>query len=180
VSSRRWPKALALDPNAALANLGASYALLVAGRCDESVAQYRRTLELLPYRPDTWWDLGMAYACQGDSAGARESFRKAATLRGDADPKPGPIELGLAGQPGAARKLAAERGDAYFGRMRSIFAVYSLSAIGERDWAFRYLEKAMKERDPELVWLKIDPRLKNLRDDPRLARYLKQLGLTAP
>lgn len=170
-------QALDIDPNSVLTNLGYSYALLIAGQCDRAIAQYRRTLELVPLRPDTWWDLGMAYACKGDSAGAMESFRKAGVLRGVAEPRAGPIELGLAGHSDAGRKLAAERGDAYFNRARSIFAVYSLSVIGERDWAFRYLDKAMKERDPELVWLKIDPRLKNLRDDPRVVPYLKQLGL---
>ena len=170
-------QALDIDPNSVLTNMGYSYALLIAGQCDRAIGQYRRTLELVPSRPDTWWDLGMAYACKGDSAGAMESFRKAGRVRGFADWRPGPIELGLAGQADAGRKLAAERGDAYFNRMRSIFAVYSLSVIGERDWAFRYLDKAMKERDPELVWLKIDSRLKNLRDDPRIVPYLKQLGL---
>ncbi|MDP2999395.1 MAG: tetratricopeptide repeat protein, partial [Bryobacterales bacterium] len=170
-------QALDIDPNSVLINLGYSYALLITGQCDRAIGQYRRTLELVPSRPDTWWDLGMAYACKGDSAGAMESFRKAGSMRAAADWRPGPIELGLAGQFDAGRKLAAQRGDAYFSRMRSIFAVYSLSVIGERDWAFRYLQKAMKERDPELVWLKIDPRLKNLRDDPRVVPYLKQLGL---
>ncbi len=170
-------QALDIDPNAVLSNMGASYVLLIAGKCDESIAQYRRTLELIPYRPDTWWDLGMAYACKGDSTGAMESFRKAASVRGSTDWRPGPIELGLTGQVDAARKLAAERGDAYFNRIRSIFAVYALSVIGERDWAFRYLDKAFRERDPELVWLKIDLRLKNLRDDPRIVPYVKRLGL---
>ena len=49
--------------------------------------------------------------------------------------------------------------------------------LGEKDKAFRWLEKAYEERKTDLVWLKISPEWDNLRSDPRFADLVWRVGL---
>lgn len=52
------------------------------------------------------------------------------------------------------------------------------TALGEKDEAFRWLERAYAEHDGDLCILKVDPRLDSLRADPRFASLVKRVGLT--
>jgi adenylate cyclase len=49
--------------------------------------------------------------------------------------------------------------------------------LGEKDKAFRLLEKAYEERDAKLFLLKVDPRFDCLRPDPRFTDLLRRIGL---
>ena len=51
------------------------------------------------------------------------------------------------------------------------------AALGDKTRAFEWLEKAYAERSEDIVFLKIDPRLKSLRPDPRFADLLRRVGL---
>ena len=57
-----------------------------------------------------------------------------------------------------------------------VAAAYALA--GDKDNAFKWLDKAYQERDGEdITLLKCDPSYKNLRGDPRFADLLRRLGL---
>ncbi len=56
----------------------------------------------------------------------------------------------------------------------SMAVVYS--ALGENDQAFDWLEKAYRERDVRLTFLKTDPKWDLLRTDARFAEILKRVG----
>jgi Flp pilus assembly protein TadD len=51
------------------------------------------------------------------------------------------------------------------------------SALGEKDVAFFWLERAFRERSAWRCYIKVDPRLDGLRNDGRFKTYLKQAGL---
>jgi hypothetical protein len=51
------------------------------------------------------------------------------------------------------------------------------AALGEKDQAFEWLRKACDERDPHVIWLKVDPTLENLRSDPRFTQVLRDMKL---
>ncbi len=51
------------------------------------------------------------------------------------------------------------------------------AALGDRDRAFGLLARAFEERDPEVLYLKVDPRADPLRNDPRFAGFLERLGV---
>jgi TolB-like protein/DNA-binding winged helix-turn-helix (wHTH) protein/Tfp pilus assembly protein PilF len=51
------------------------------------------------------------------------------------------------------------------------------AALGEKDLAFQWLEKAMEEHDPAMARLRVDPMMDPLRDDPRFQDYLDRLNL---
>jgi len=58
----------------------------------------------------------------------------------------------------------------------TIATIYA--GLGEKDQAFKWLEKAFEERDIWLMNLKVDPVLKNLRSDQRFANLLQRIGLS--
>jgi hypothetical protein len=49
------------------------------------------------------------------------------------------------------------------------------AGLGDKDEAFRWLEKAFEERSHWLVWLRLDPRWDNLRGDPRFAEMVGRM-----
>jgi serine/threonine protein kinase len=50
------------------------------------------------------------------------------------------------------------------------------AGLAGREKAFEWFERAYEERNAELVWLDVDPRLGPLRDDPRLEDLVSRLG----
>ena len=62
-------------------------------------------------------------------------------------------------------------------RERAVDFSRCAAVTGLKDDAFRYFEKAMAENEPQVVWLKADPRFKALHGDPRYEGLLKRLNL---
>jgi tetratricopeptide (TPR) repeat protein len=52
------------------------------------------------------------------------------------------------------------------------------AALGEKDKAFEWMERAYSDRDESETWLKVDPMMDDLHSDPRYASLLARLGLT--
>src|SRR6267143_392776 len=134
-------------------------------------------LELSPLQiaPDSMWvrrELGFTYLLGGERAVALASFEKQA----------GWIHLlGLAlaqhdlGRPEEAREAL----DALVGledpptyQVAQVFAWW-----GDRDRAFKWLERCRSARDVGLRYAKYDPLLRALRDDARFAAFLKKMNL---
>jgi hypothetical protein len=53
----------------------------------------------------------------------------------------------------------------------------TLCALGEKELAFVWLDKAYEDHDFILVLLKVEPTFDNLRSDPRFTALLKRIGL---
>ncbi|MGH9801400.1 MAG: TPR end-of-group domain-containing protein, partial [Blastocatellia bacterium] len=51
------------------------------------------------------------------------------------------------------------------------------AALGEKDQAFEWLEKAFQAKSEELLFLKVDPKIDSLRSDARYADLLRRLKL---
>jgi hypothetical protein len=50
-------------------------------------------------------------------------------------------------------------------------------ALGEKDAAFHWLDKAVADRSGSVRYLKVEPRLDPLRGDPRFDSLLARVGL---
>jgi len=57
----------------------------------------------------------------------------------------------------------------------NLASVYA--ALGEKDEAFAWLERAYNDRSVYLTWMKSDSMMDNLRDDRRFTELLKRVGM---
>ena len=50
--------------------------------------------------------------------------------------------------------------------------------FGNVNQAFAWLDRAVEDRDPGILWLRADPLLRDLTGDPRYAALLRRLNLS--
>jgi Flp pilus assembly protein TadD len=124
--------------------------------------------------------LGLAYQEKGLHEKAIESIRKAQQL----DPSNPYIisSLGyanaLVGNRDAARAALAQLQEMAARRYVDPYDFARIQVgLGNRDEAFRQLERAIGERSEQLVFLRLDPQFDDLRSDQRLDGMLRRLGL---
>ena len=86
--------------------------------------------------------------------------------------------LARAGRRDEARALLAELlSEASRHEVSGYYIAKIHAALGEREEAFRWLERAYAARDPNLSMLAVDPQLAELRGDPRQLDLLRRLRL---
>jgi len=51
------------------------------------------------------------------------------------------------------------------------------TALGEKETALEWLEKACEDHTTELIWLKIDPNFDKLRSEERFKNILRRINL---
>ncbi|MHB8503893.1 MAG: protein kinase domain-containing protein [Candidatus Acidiferrales bacterium] len=61
--------------------------------------------------------------------------------------------------------------------LRPYILAEDYAALGEKDLALEWLQKAYEERDDWIAWIKVDPIIDGLRADPRFAALLERVGL---
>jgi TolB-like protein/DNA-binding winged helix-turn-helix (wHTH) protein len=165
---------LSLDINA---QLGVAYR---DGRhYDHAIEQCRKTVELDQNFSPGHWCLGMAYASKKMYKEAADELLRAPATGGC------PCELAAlaytyaaAGQTMSARSVLQDlekRSEQGYPLSYLISEVYA--ELGENDRAFAWLERAYRERDCQLTWLKLDPMIDSLRPDPRFKDLVRRVGL---
>lgn len=169
-----------LDPLSVILPTDRCRALYFARRYPEALASCRRALDAdATFVPALITD-GMVREEAAGPAEALVPYREVARLLGN-DPHARTLiarATALAGDAPAARRMLAEIEEQ--ARVRYI-SPYSMalvhSALGDRDAAFRELERAVAERSSWMTYLAVNPRLDALRGDPRFADVLKRVGL---
>ena len=169
-----------LDPLSLAINNALAGRLLLAGREIEAIEQVQKTLEMDPNFAPAHTQLGWIYLRQGKNEEAIAEFQKAVALSGS-DPDES-VDLGyayaVAGKRDEAKKIV---GTLKRKRERSFVSPAGvgiiLGALGDRDEAFAWLEKAYELRDPQLTYLKVGPKFAPIRSDPRYHDLLRRMGL---
>jgi adenylate cyclase len=175
-------RAQELDPLSLPINMTLGWILLTARKPDQSVDQLRKTLEMDPNFVLAHHRLGLAYEEQGKYDEAITEFRQVVNLTSGSPLGTAALAraCALAGQRAEAQKIVAqlqEQSKTRFVTPSSIAVIYS--ALGDKDQAFAWLEKAYQVHDGILVRLKVDPRFDSLRSDPRFADLVRRVGLPA-
>jgi TolB-like protein/DNA-binding winged helix-turn-helix (wHTH) protein/Flp pilus assembly protein TadD len=148
---------------------------------DRAVAEFQKVLEMDANSSLTYWEIGRALSDKGAFDEAIPAIQKSISLLGN-DPPDELLELARAharaGQSAEARKILGEvkrLSEQKHTSQAVIAAVHA--ALGEKEEAFEWLEKAYARRDYLLVMLKIDPMFDPLRTDLRFVELMRRVGL---
>lgn len=160
-----------------ITNLGNTYHF--ARRYEEAIKHYQRALELNPRLARGHVAMGMAYVQLGKYEEAIAEIKQAISLR---DEIRYIAALGYAyaaaGKRTEARKVIDDLVELSKGKyVRPFFIAGIYAALGEPDQAFAWLEKAYKDRHPQMTLLGVDPVFDPLRSDPRFAALVRRVGI---
>jgi serine/threonine protein kinase/Tfp pilus assembly protein PilF len=165
-----------LDPLSVFIYTNLGRAFFFERRYDQAIEQFQKALEL----DSNFWlahiGLGLVYEQQARYDEALTELQKTISPASYFPDGRTWLVHGLvvAGRQSEARRLLKQLKPSE--RVPwSMAAIYT--ALGEKDQAFAWLEKAFEERFGVLASLKADPVFESLRSDPRYAALLRRMGL---
>src|SRR6266487_2939356 len=167
-----------LDPLSPIISYVATAAYLADNRIDEAIIEGQRTQRLDPHYFYLDSNLAAAYREKGNFAEAIALYTKAQEER--RFPSSGlAITYARMGQQIEARKildqLLQERRTRYVSA-QTIAAIYV--AFGEKEEAFRWLERAATDHSGTLQWIAFLPDFGALRSDARFPQFLRRIGVS--
>jgi tetratricopeptide (TPR) repeat protein len=172
-----------LDPLSDLINANLGWYYYLARRYQEALTSSQRLVELDRKLVAAHYNLGMVYEQMGRYREAVAAFQEAKNL----DPTNWPALALLchgyasSGDRRQAQQLLLELTQhATRGNLDPVWIGLIHAALGDKERAFVWLEKAYQARSETLVFLKVDPKFDTLRSDPRFADLVKRLNLSGP
>jgi adenylate cyclase len=179
-------KALELDPLSLIIKLHSGWVYFLANRLDDAMAQVQKMLELEPNFFGAYWQMGAIYWMQGRSEEAIKAYEKSLSLNRNQ------ITLGELGYIYGA---TGKRDEAQ-GMLNQLFEMKKrrnvnalnlakvYSGLGENDKAVEWLERAIEERNAELVLIELETKigttggaLRKTITDSRIVELLRREGL---
>jgi serine/threonine protein kinase/Tfp pilus assembly protein PilF len=176
----RMKKSQDLDPLSLIISVAIGWAFYNDRRYDDAIEQLRRTVELDPNYPVTYWIMGLLHRKMGRFEPAIADGEKGVQLSGGSIL----MRAALAQTFAAAgkKKNAIQILDELTKLARQKYvASYYLAGIhiglGEDDLALEYLQKSFEEHSHWLIYLHMDPGMDSLRSNPRFQDLLRRVGL---
>ncbi|HEY6806525.1 MAG TPA: winged helix-turn-helix domain-containing protein [Pyrinomonadaceae bacterium] len=168
-----------LEPLSFVASSHLGWIYYLSGKNDLAIEQCKKILDLDPSSFPARRYLGLAYEGKGMYAEAIHEFQTGVKISGS------PLMLALLGHAYAAsgKKAEAQRTLAGLQQLQSqrYVSPYTVAAIytglGDQEQAFKWLEKAVEERDIWLMNLKVDPVFAKLRSNPKFTDLLARIRL---
>ena len=157
-----------LDPRSLAIRMTAGLIYVRLRQYDQAAEEFRRANEIDPNNATAVKSLGYVYEKKSMFKEAGAAYKKAAALAG----LPAVKQLSH----GFARSSAKKDAESLLNQLsfvlnqkyvRPSYVAGIYARIGEKDQAFDWLEKAYRERDANLLFLKTDESWDSLRADPR-------------
>jgi tetratricopeptide (TPR) repeat protein len=170
-------RARQLDPLSLIVNNAVAATLYYARRYEEAIRQYQNTLDIDPNFVITRYYLAVAYARTSRFPEAIAEAQKAVSLSGGG----AFFVAGLArvhaeaGNKAAAHKLLKDLSSR--SQVPKYYVALAHIALGEHEQAFAWLAKAVEDRSPQLIFLRVEPEVEPLRSDPRFGNLLRRINL---
>jgi eukaryotic-like serine/threonine-protein kinase len=172
-------RAQELDPISLETNALLGWCLYLTHRYDQAVEQLRTTVELDPNNWLAHLYLGRAYEQKGEFSQAVTELQKARLIAAVVPETSAALgrAYAVSGKKEQAKEVIDELKEQ---SKRSYVPPYNIATIytglGDKDQAFRSLEKDYADRSWYLVFLKADPELDLLRSDPRFRDLMRRVG----
>ncbi|HEY8205499.1 MAG TPA: tetratricopeptide repeat protein [Pyrinomonadaceae bacterium] len=173
-------RTIQLDPLSLIGNAALGWAYHFARQYDQSIEQLRKAIELdRNFELAHFW-LGSVYAEKEMFTEAIHELDTAVRLSGN---RAGiSASLGyvyaLAGERAKALQVLVELADVSKEKYVSPYRIANIyTALGDKDEAFIWLERAYDDRSHLLVFLNVDPRVDSLRGDARFVDLVRRVGL---
>jgi serine/threonine-protein kinase len=169
-----------LSPLSPVINLALGYRSYYARQYTQAIEQCQKTLAIDGGFTAAYGFLGRAYLQKASYSEAATAFRKALQLSdGDTNDLAAlGLALAVSHQPSEARKILEqlkERSQQTYVQPMWLAVIYI--ALGDKDQAFDWIQKAYDDRSAWLVYLKVDPLFDNVRQDARFTDLLRRVGL---
>ena len=173
-------EALSLKPLSLAGHVNLGWQHLQADQFEEALEYFEDAREL---NPDFWgahWGIGHYHRRKGEYKQAITAFERAVELPGGHSLALSALgyTLATAGKKDSAAGVIdtlKEMSNCAFVSPFHIATVYL--GMGDRDEAFRWLDKAVYARSRSLAWLNVAPEFEPLRSDPRLQALTRRIGL---
>ena len=173
-------RAQQLEPASLIINTIVAQTYLNARQYDQAIEQCHKTLELDSNFELAYIYLGLVYMQKGMYEEALAQFKKVKQLGPPAMLQFTGLTYAMSGNREAAKRALHELLAMSKQRYISSYSIATLYAnLGNRDEAFKLLEKEFNERSGSLIFLKVDSQLDNLRPDPRFRDLLRRVGLSS-
>jgi serine/threonine protein kinase/tetratricopeptide (TPR) repeat protein len=176
----RMKKGQELDPLSLIINVAVGWAFYNDRRYDEAIEQLRRTIELDPNYPVTYWILGLLLRKTGCYELAMAEGEKGVKLSGGSPLMRAALAhtFAAAGRTTEALQTIDELTELAKHRYVAPYFFAGIHVgLGENDRAIEYLEKSYEEHSHWLIYLHIDPSMDGLQDNPRFQNLLRRVGL---
>ena len=168
-----------LEPLSFVASSHLGWIYYLSGHNDEAIEQCRKILELDPSSFPARRYLGLAYEAKGMYPEAISEFQTGVKLSGS------PLMLALlghayavAGKKAEAQQVLSDLQQLPPQRYVSPYTVAAIYAgLGDQEQAFKWLDRAVEERDIWLMNLKVDPVFARLRSQRRFTDTLARIRL---
>jgi serine/threonine-protein kinase len=145
-------------------------------RPDEAIRDLDETLELNPRSDLSFQLLGHAYLQKGMNDEAIDAFRRAAVLSGVRDSAHLAYGYAVTGQRADAKRLIGDLVASGRNRYLPPFHIaLAYAGLGDKDAAFRWLERAYTEHASFMDGIKVTPGFDVLHSDPRFAALLERM-----
>jgi TolB-like protein/Tfp pilus assembly protein PilF/predicted Ser/Thr protein kinase len=171
-------RAQELDPFSPAHSGSLAYRYVAARQYDEAIRRLRDMVSLFPDSV-AYHLLGGAYEVNGMYPEAIAAYQKASSLSGASSAEV--AALGQAYARGGMRgyylwELQSLREESKHRYVKAGAFAKVFAALGEKDQAFSYLEKAYEERDQDMAGLNVNPGFDPLRSDPRFQDLLRRMN----
>ena len=169
-----------LDPLSLIISVAVGWALYFARRYDDAIEQLRRTVDLDPNYPVTYWILGLLLRKTGCYEMAITEGEKGVQLSGGSPLMRAALAHTL-GAAGRAKEALQILDDLTKLSKQKYVAPYFFAGIHiglrENERAIEYLQKCYEEHSHWLIYLHLDPSMDDLRDNPGFQDLLRRVGL---
>lgn len=165
------------DPLSPISGLMQAMICYYSRRYEQVVRISLETLAKIPNHATVLMLLGLSYAGLKRSAEAISALEQAVAASGHTAAVVSALGMACAqaGERDRARALLKELTDREY--VQSAYVAVILTALGETEQAFAWLQRAYNERQGFLIFLNVEPAFDPLRSDPRLAALLNLMRL---